>query len=57
MTNTLLSLGIALTVGLAGAHLLNKFKLPSVTAYIVFGIILGPYLLNLVSADTLRTSG
>jgi Kef-type K+ transport system membrane component KefB len=56
MTNTLLSLGIALTVGLAGAYLLNKFRLPSVTAYIVFGIILGPYLLNLISADMLHTS-
>jgi Kef-type K+ transport system membrane component KefB len=56
MTNTLLSLGIALTVGLAGAYLLNRFKLPSVTAYILFGIILGPYLLNLISTDMLHTS-
>jgi Kef-type K+ transport system membrane component KefB len=56
MINTLLSLGIALTFGLAGARLLSRFKLPSVTAYIVFGIILGPYALNLVSPDTLKAS-
>lgn len=56
MTNTLLSLGIALTIGLAGARLFSKFKLPSVTAYIIFGIILGPYFLNLVSRETLQAS-
>ncbi len=56
MTNTILSLGIALVLGLAGARILGKLKLPSVTAYILFGIILGPYVLNLVSPDTLKAS-
>ncbi len=56
MINTLLSLGLALTVGLAGARLMSKLKLPSVTAYILIGIILGPYALNLVSPDMLEAS-
>lgn len=56
MINTLLSLGLALVFGLAGARFLSRLKLPSVTAYIIIGIILGPYALNLVSPDTLKAS-
>ncbi|KPJ74406.1 hypothetical protein AMJ52_00720 [candidate division TA06 bacterium DG_78] len=56
MFNTILSLGTVLIIGLFGARIFSKISLPSVTAYIVFGIILGPYVLNFVSPDMLRSS-
>jgi Kef-type K+ transport system membrane component KefB len=56
MLNTILSLGTILIIGLFGARIFSRFNLPSVTAYIIFGILLGPYVLNFVSPDMLRSS-
>jgi len=56
MLNTLLSLGLILTIGLIGARLFKKLKFPSVTAYIVFGIILGPHILKLIAEDVLNST-
>lgn len=43
---TLLSLSIALIVGLLLSRITKKLDLPAVTAYLVAGIIVGPYLLG-----------
>lgn len=43
---TLLSLSIALFVGLLLSRLAKKLKLPAVTAYLVAGILVGPYVLG-----------
>ena len=43
--------------GLIGARIINKLKLPSVTAYLLLGILIGPSLGNLVSSDLLSASG
>jgi len=55
--NAIFSLGLILLFGLIGARLINKIKFPSVTAYLLLGIIIGPSLCNFVSSDLLSASG
>ena len=43
---TLLSLSIALLVGLLLSRLAKLVKLPAVTAYLIAGILVGPYCLG-----------
>lgn len=57
MTNTLFSLGLILLIGLLAGKLVHRIKLPSVTAYLLLGILIGPSLLNLVSDSILGASG
>lgn len=57
MINTTLSLGFILLAGLVAARLIRRVKLPAVTAYLVLGIIIGPFALNLVSKNLLGASG
>ena len=45
----LLSLSIALFAGLMLSRLAKKVNLPAVTAYLVAGILVGPYLLGHVN--------
>jgi len=49
--NTLLSAGLILLLGFAGARLLKYIRLPSVTAFLLIGILIGPHLLNLVTEE------
>ena len=42
----LLSVSIALTAGLLMTRLFKPFKLPSVTAYLIAGVLIGPYCLG-----------
>ncbi len=55
----LLSLSIGLLVGLLLSRLAKKLGLPAVTAYLVAGILVGPFLLGDLSVDApfLRESG
>lgn len=55
--NNLLSAGIIFLGALMMMKLSSRFRLPSVTAYLVFGILIGPYVANLVSAKILEYSG
>ena len=55
--NTTLILGIILVVGFFFARLIGKIKLPTVTAYIVVGIIIGPSVLGFIPETMLETSG
>lgn len=53
----ILSLGFILLAGLFASKLIRRLKLPTVTAYLLLGILIGPSLLNLVSSGILRASG
>ena len=44
--NTLLSVSIALLAGLIMTRLFKKLKLPAVTAYLIAGVLVGPYCLG-----------
>ena len=44
--NTLLTVSFALLAGLIMTRLFKKFKLPSVTAYLIAGVLIGPYCLG-----------
>ncbi len=46
MSNTLLNVSIALLAGLLMTRVFSKFKLPDVTAYLVAGVFIGPYILG-----------
>lgn len=49
--NTLLSVSIALLVGLLMTRAFKPLKLPSVTAYLVAGVLIGPYFLGALGLD------
>ncbi len=55
--NAIFSLGFILLFGLIAARLINKIKFPSVTAYLLLGIIIGPSLGNFISSDFISASG
>lgn len=55
--NTVFSLGIILLAGVLAAKFLRRAKFPMVTTYLLLGIIIGPYLLNLVPEQILGASG
>lgn len=50
--NLVLALGLTLTAGLFGSRLLRRLGLPSVTGYIIIGLILGPSVSGIVPLDT-----
>lgn len=54
--NTLLSVSISLLVGLLMTRLFKKIKLPSVTAYLISGVLIGPYCLGRLGIDGLGFS-
>ncbi len=51
--NTLLTVSVALLAGLLMTRLFKKFKLPAVTAYLIAGVLIGPYCLGLLGIDGL----
>ncbi|UMZ74257.1 cation:proton antiporter [Natranaerofaba carboxydovora] len=53
--STVLAAGIVLIVGIIGGRLVNYIKLPSVTGYIVAGLIVGPSVFNILSEDLLNS--
>ena len=48
---TLLSISIALIAGLIMTRITKSFKLPSVTAYLIAGVLVGPYCLGALGVD------
>jgi Kef-type K+ transport system membrane component KefB len=48
------AVGFLLLGGMLGAQLLESFKLPHLTAYILVGVLAGPYVLHLVDHETVR---
>jgi Kef-type K+ transport system membrane component KefB len=55
--NTILGLGFILLLGLLSARFINKIKFPSVTAYLLLGILLGPCIFGLINKEILSASG
>jgi len=53
--NIILALGVLLAAGFAGAWLVRLLHLPSVTGYILVGILLGPSGLNVIRAEMLES--
>ena len=49
----LLSVSIALLAGLLMTRIFKKFKLPAVTAYLIAGVLIGPYCLGALHIDGL----
>lgn len=54
--NTLLSVSFALLAGLIMTRLFKKIKLPSVTAYLMAGVLIGPYCLGALGIEGLGFS-
>ena len=50
-SSVLLSLAIAMLAGLLLSRLIKKIKLPAVTAYLVAGIIVGPFVIGALGVD------
>ncbi len=55
--NTILNLGFILLAGLLAEKIIQRIKLPAVTAFILVGILIGPSLLNFVNSQVIRSSG
>lgn len=51
--NTLLSVSIALLAGLIMTRVFKPLKLPSVTAYLIAGVLIGPYCIGALGIDGL----
>ena len=54
--NTLLSAGLILLLGFIGARLLKYARLPSVTAFLLVGILIGPHVLDFVTEGIFAAS-
>ncbi|MFA7075096.1 MAG: cation:proton antiporter [Candidatus Izemoplasmatales bacterium] len=52
----MLSLGLIILLGLSLNAVMLKIRIPSLIAYIITGILLGPYVLDLISPDLLNIS-
>ena len=53
--NMLTYLAIAIFTGLLAGKLMKVFKLPNVTGYIIFGLIIGPYVLGILPKDIVHS--
>ena len=51
---TALALGFTLIVALATGELLRRFRLPRLTGYLLFGLLVGPYLGNVITEAMAR---
>ena len=49
--NVLLALSIAMAVGLLMSRFIRLIHLPNVTAYLIAGLLVGPYVLNVLSPE------
>ncbi|AKL96854.1 transporter, CPA2 family [Clostridium aceticum] len=55
MMNAPLYVGIILLIGLVGGKAASKINLPSVTGYILFGLLLGPSFTNIITKETIKS--
>jgi NhaP-type Na+/H+ or K+/H+ antiporter len=54
--NTILCIGIILVGALIAEKIVNYIKVPAITSYILLGILLGPYALNITGEGLLESS-
>jgi trehalose-6-phosphate synthase/Kef-type K+ transport system membrane component KefB len=50
----LLALGFTLVMAMAAGEVLRRFRLPRLTGYLLFGLLVGPYLGNVITAPMAR---
>lgn len=55
--NATLSFGFILLAGLLCAKFIGRMKFPSVTAYLVLGILIGPSIFSFISENVINASG
>tara|TARA_Y100000590_G_scaffold173820_1_gene198752 strand:- start:867 stop:2117 length:1251 start_codon:yes stop_codon:yes gene_type:complete len=53
ITNSIFSLGILIIAGLAGGLVIRKINLPSISGYLLAGMLLGPSLFHVLSYDSI----
>ena len=54
--NTILCLGIVLVGALVAERIISYLKIPAITSYILLGILLGPYALNVTGGGLIASS-
>jgi trehalose-6-phosphate synthase/Kef-type K+ transport system membrane component KefB len=54
LPGTALALGFTLIVAMVAGELLRRFRLPRLTGYLLFGVLVGPYLGNVISEPMAR---
>ncbi|HEY7172102.1 MAG TPA: trehalose-6-phosphate synthase [Vicinamibacterales bacterium] len=54
MAATLLALGFTLMAAMVAGELLRRFRLPRLTGYLLFGVVVGPYLGNVITEGMAR---
>jgi trehalose 6-phosphate synthase len=52
--STALALGFALIIALVTGEFLRRFRLPRLTGYLLFGVLIGPYLGNVITEPMAR---
>lgn len=55
--NFILGLGVILLFGLMSGKIAEKVKTPAITAYLILGILIGPFVLNILPANIIKISG
>jgi Kef-type K+ transport system membrane component KefB len=56
-SSILLSLSIAMLAGLLLSRMVKKLQLPAVTAYLIAGILIGPFVLGAIGVDGIGITG
>ena len=51
----LLYLAVAMAAGLALSRLMKLVNLPNVTGYLIAGILVGPYVLNIINTESIKS--
>jgi len=54
MAESMMALGFTLVLAYLAGKLIEKFKLPKITGYLIAGIFIGPYFLNLLSVEVVK---
>ena len=54
LAEIIISVALMLFLGFAMTRITKKLRLPNVTAYIITGVLIGPYLLDLIPPDFIR---
>lgn len=52
-----ISLALIIVLGLSADYLFRRFKLPGLVGMLIVGILIGPYILNLLSPEIAEVSG
>jgi len=54
MAESMMALGFTLVVAYLAGKMIERFRLPKITGYLIAGILIGPYFLNLLSVEVVK---